>query len=125
MRPGGAILAYTLRGKLVLALSGNPGSAVLGLLHIALPYIRKLCGRSDTYLRSFSVFLKEGVQKKSVKTRLLRGSLSIEDGKAFFIENSGQGGGDISSLNNCDLIAEIPAGSPELGAGASVKAYYY
>jgi molybdopterin molybdotransferase len=53
----------------------------------------------------------------------MRGYLQIRDGEAFFVEKTGQGGGDISSLVNCDLLAEIPAGSPPMNAGSYVKAY--
>ena len=123
LKPGGAILAYTLRGKLVLSLSGNPGAAALGLLYIALPYIRKLCGRSDLFPEVCTVFLKKELTKSNPKTRVMRGYLSVEDGTAYFIENESQGSGDISSFNRCDLLAEIPEGSPPLSAGMPVKAY--
>ncbi|MDR0852375.1 MAG: molybdopterin molybdotransferase MoeA [Clostridiales Family XIII bacterium] len=123
MKPGGSMLAYTLRGKLVLALSGSPGAAALGLLYIALPYIRKLCGRADVISEVCTVRLKNDYKKDSPKLRLIRGYLSIEVGNAYFIENKSQGSGDISSLSRCDLLAEIPAGSPPLAAGALVRAY--
>jgi molybdopterin molybdotransferase len=63
------------------------------------------------------------MKKGSPKMRIVRGFLSIKDGEALFIENAGQGGGDISSLVDCDILAEIPAGSPPLSAGTRVKAY--
>ena len=47
MKPGGSIIAAEKDGKLLLSLSGNPGAAVLGLLVLGLPYIRRLCGRTD------------------------------------------------------------------------------
>ncbi|MDR3363440.1 MAG: molybdopterin molybdotransferase MoeA [Clostridiales Family XIII bacterium] len=123
MRPGGSMLAYTLGGKPVLALSGNPGAAVLGLLLIGLPCIKKHCGLADLRPETCTVRLASGMKKSSPKRRIVRGHLKIEDGEAFFAENTGQGGGDISSLVNCDLLADIPAGSPPLEAGARVKAY--
>ena len=123
MKPGGSILAYKLKNKLILSLSGNPGAAILGLLRIGLPHIRKLCGRSDVFPEECQVHLKNEMKKNNPRTRVLRGYLLIEEGKAWFVENSGQGGGDISSLINCDLLAEIPEGSPPLPAGSLVKAY--
>jgi len=123
MRPGGSILAYTLGGKLVLALSGNPGAAVLGLLLLGLPYIKKHSGRFDAVSEECIVKLAKDVKKESPKKRIMRGFLKVEEGEAFFVENSGQGGGDISSFLNCDLLAEIPAGSPPQSAGSYVKAY--
>ena len=123
MRPGGSLLAYTIEGKLVLALSGNPGAAVLGLLLLGFPCIQKRRGLLDTKPDECTVRLASEIRKSSPRTRIIRGSLEIRDGEAFFVENTGQGGGDISSLVGCDILAEIPAGSPPLAAGTCVKGY--
>lgn len=123
MKPGGSILAYKLKGKLILSLSGNPGAAILGLLRIGLPYIRQLCGKADIYPEECMVHLKDEIKKKNPRTRVLRGYLQIEGGKALFVENNGQGGGDLSSLINCNLLGEIPEGTPPLPAGSLIKAY--
>ena len=123
MRPGGSLLAYTIDGKLVLALSGNPGAAVLGLLLLGLPCVKKRRGLADVMPEECVVRLAREVKKGSPKMRIMRGYLEIRDGEAFFVENEGQGGGDISSLVNCDLLAEIPAGSPPLPAGTCIKVY--
>ena len=123
IRPGGSLLAYTLGGKLVLALSGNPGAAVLGLLLLGLPCIKKRRGLTDIMPEECFVKLASDIKKSSPRKRIMRGFLKIEGGEAFFVENTGQGGGDISSLVGCDLLAEIPEGSPPLKAGTNIKAY--
>jgi len=123
MRPGGSLLAYVLDGKLVLALSGNPGAAVLGLMLLGLPCVKKRRGLADVLPEECTVRLASGIRKASPRKRILRGYLRIIDGEAMFVENAGQGGGDISSLVDCDLLMEIPEGSPPLPAGASVKVY--
>jgi len=123
MRPGGSLLAYVLDGKLVLALSGNPGAAVLGLLLLGMPCVKKRRGLSEVMPEELIVRLSDDVKKPSPRMRVMRGYLKIDEGDAFFIENTGQGGGDISSLVHCDLLAEIPEGSPPLMAGTRVKAY--
>lgn len=43
--PGGAMLASDYGGKLILALSGSPGAAALGLTRIAAPFLLRLTGR--------------------------------------------------------------------------------
>jgi molybdopterin molybdotransferase len=123
MKPGGSILAYVLKGKPVLALSGNPGAAVLGLLRVGSPCIRKLSGRSNVMPEACKVFLKSALKNPTPRLRVIRGRLEVEDGKAWFVENDGQGGGDISSLARCDLLCEIPGGTPPLPADTLVKAY--
>ena len=123
LKPGGSLMAAVKDGKLILGLSGNPGAAVLSLMRIALPYIRKLCGYAELYLPIVNVILKEPLYKASPKRRLLRGRLEIVDGKAYFAENEGQGNGAVFSLVGCDLIGEIEGGSEPLPAGTVIKAY--
>jgi molybdopterin molybdotransferase len=123
MKPGGSIMAAEKDGKVILGLSGNPGAAVLGLLRIALPYIRKLCGRADIHPPEVCVALRHPLNKHSPKTRILRGRLEVENGQALFSENEGQENGAVLSLVGCDLLAEIPAGSPPLPAGTMVRAF--
>ncbi len=123
MKPGGSIMAAVKDGKLILGLSGSPGAAVLGLLRIALPYIKKLCGKTDIMSPVIDVYLKEPLKKSSPKLRIVRGRLEFSEGKACFAENEGQGNGAVSSLIGCDLLGEIAAGSPPLPEGAMIKAY--
>jgi molybdopterin molybdotransferase len=124
IRPGGSLLAYTLHGTPVLALSGNPGAAALGLLYIGLPFIHKLCGRAVILNDTKIYLLKHPIKKKrSPVRRVIRGHREIADGKAYFVEDGSQGGGDLSSLAWCNLIAEIPAGEGKLPAGTPVRCY--
>ncbi len=123
MKPGGSLMAAVSGGKVILGLSGNPGAAVLSLMRIALPYIRKLCGYETLRLPVVDVCLKEPFTKESPKLRLLRGRLEILDGKAWFVENEGQGNGAVFSLVGCDLLGEIEPGASPLAAGAVIKAY--
>jgi len=123
LRPGGATLAAVVDGKIVLGLSGNPAAAVIGLLRIGMPYIKKLCGRADCFFQEIYLKLCEPVSKDSPKQRILRGTLEIEDAIAYFKESGSQGSETISSFDQCDLLGEIPMGSPPLPAGAIIKAY--
>ena len=122
-KPGGSMLASVKDGKVILSLSGNPGAAAVGLLRVAAPYIRKLCGRSSPQWEEIFLSLKSPLKKASPSMRLLRGHLAVENGVAFFVENPRQTNGSVSSLIQCNLLAEIPAGSPPLPAGTMVKAY--
>ena len=123
MRPGGAIMAAIKDEKVILGLSGNPAAAVLGLLRIAMPYVKKLCGRADCFYPEIDIALREPFPKGSPKLRVLRGRLEIIDSRAFFVESGSQGSEDVSSLSGCDLLGEIPMGSPPLQAGTMIKAY--
>ncbi|MBQ9980288.1 MAG: molybdopterin molybdotransferase MoeA [Oscillospiraceae bacterium] len=122
MKPGGSLMAANCGGKLLLGLSGNPGAALLGLIRVALPYLKKLCGKKDIYPRWIKAYLSSDVKKASPKLRILRGRLKIEDGKAVFEEMDGQGNGTMSSFIGCDLLGQIPAGSPPVSAGTLIEA---
>lgn len=122
MKPGGSLMAANCGGKLLLGLSGNPGAALLGLIRVALPYLKKLCGKKDIYPRWIKAYLSDDVKKASPKLRILRGRLVIEDGKAVFREMEGQGNGTMSSFIGCDLLGQIPAGSPPVSAGTLIEA---
>ena len=123
MKPGGSVVAAEKDGKLILSLSGNPGAAVITLLRVASAYVKRLCGRKDTGLEAMELVMKEPFKKKSPQQRLIRGQLSVENGVAYFVPRDGQGNGVISSLIGCDVLAEVPAGSPPIQAGECVRAY--
>lgn len=123
MKPGGAMLAAEINGKAVVGLSGNPGAALMGLLRVAAPFVKRLCGRRDCDWPKAQVLLKEALKKPSPQMRLVSGRLGLEDGTAYFYQNARQFNGAISSFSNCELIAEIPAGSDALPAGTKVRAY--
>lgn len=125
MKPGSATLAAQKNGKLILCLSGNPGAAIIGMMRVMQPYLLKYCGRRDYMPAEINVILKSDFKKSSHITRFLRGRLVIDNGMAFFEENSGQGNGMIKSFLGFDLIGEIPAGSPPVPGGTMIKAYRY
>lgn len=123
-KPGGAMLAAVKDGKVILGLSGNPGAAVVGMLRVGWPYMKKLCGMSEYRFAEAEAFLKEPYMRKSPGTRILRGKAQIIEGKLFFQLIENQRNGAVSSMADCNLLAEIPEGSPELQAGTRVKVYF-
>lgn len=123
MKPGGSIVASRYKNKTILGLSGNPGAAILGMYRVCLPYLKKLLGRRELFSKTIDVILKEDVNKKSPRVRILRGYLEFINGKVYFAEKSFQGNGILSSFIECDCFAEIPAGSYEVKAGTILKAY--
>lgn len=123
LKPGGAS-AYAIRdGKLLCGLSGNPASALTNFYAVVLPCLRKLRGLQEPRLTELTVTLAEDFRKKSPKTRLIRGILDLTDGTARMQTSKAQGNGVLHSLIGCDLLAEIPAGSPKLPAGTKLSAY--
>lgn len=123
MKPGGSMLASRKRDKVILGLSGSPGAAILGLLIVGQPYIRRLCGREDYELRTLEVAMKEPFMKTSEKARFIRGKLVTENGRAYFSQIEGDANGVISSFVKTDLIGVIPVEEQPAQAGQIIKAY--
>lgn len=122
-KPGGAMLGATKNGKVILGLSGNPGAAATGLLCVGFPFMRKLSGRSDITFSQTTAFLGTDFKKSSPVTRILKGHSEFRDGMLYFIPLSNQHNGSVSSMNDCDLLAVIPAGSKSLEAGSKIEVY--
>lgn len=123
MKPGGAFLASFYQGKPVISLSGNPSAAAMACFMIGIPALRKLGGRKAYELERCQVRLLEGFSKKNFVRRFVPGRLVIRDGEAYISVTPSQGNGILHPLHGCNIIAEIPQGSPAMEPGALVKGY--
>lgn len=122
-KPGGAMLGAVKGGKVILGLSGNPGAAATGLLCVGFPFMRKLSGRSDITFPQTTAYLGADFKKSSPVTRILKGHSEFRDGMLYFIPLGNQHNGSVSSMNDCNLLAVIPAGSGPLAAGSKLEVY--
>ncbi len=120
-KPGGACLAAVRDGKVLLSLSGNPGAAVLTLMKVGLPYVRKLCGQNSVIPETFTARMGKSFRKSSKVTRLLRGHLAFRDGMVYFEHHEGDGNGVLSSLLGCNALGQIPAGSGPLNENDTIQ----
>jgi molybdopterin molybdotransferase len=123
MKPGGSCLAAVKDGKLLLSLSGSPGAAMLALHKVGMPYIRKLLGRQDLVPETFEAVMAKDYKKKTTMARVLRGNLAFRDGHVYFEHHEGDGNGILSSLAGCDALGEIPAQSPPVQAGQTIRVF--
>ena len=120
IKPGGALLAAAKNGKLYLALSGNPAAALMSLLVVIQPFLRKLTG-AKSCLEELYLPMKKGFGKTSSDGRLLCGHLLLEDGKAFFVHHEGQSNNNLGAFAGCELIGLIPANAGPLPAGNVIQ----
>ena len=124
LKPGMACCYGRREGKLVCALSGNPASALTNYYAVVRPAVRKMTGLADYMPPEFTVALAQNFNKKSKVPRILKGKLEISgQGTALLHIPSGQGNTMISSSIGCDCLAEIPAGSGPVRAGAKLEAF--
>lgn len=123
MKPGMAFVGAVYKDKLILALSGNPSSAAISMFLVGLPGIRKMTGRTDYRTEEILVTLQESFPKSSPARRLIPGKLKIVNGEAHIDMKPRQGNGMLHPLHGCDVLAELPAGSPPVKAGEKVRGY--
>lgn len=123
LKPGAAFLAAVLHGKIILGLSGNPGSAAIALHLLGIPMLRRISGKTELLPPCTHAYAGERFPKFSHCDRYLRGSLCYKDGKVFFTQTGAQGNNIITSFVNCSALARIPAGTPSVEEGEMLEVY--
>ena len=120
VKPGGALMAARAGGKPVFSLSGNPAAAIMSLLTVLQPGLRKLTGEK-TGNEELLLPLKKDMPKFSTAVRMLRGHGTVQDGVLYFEENEGRGNGVISSYSDCSMIGIVEGGQGHLTAGTKIR----
>ncbi|MCR5651151.1 MAG: molybdopterin molybdotransferase MoeA [Lachnospiraceae bacterium] len=123
MKPGMACAYGVKHGRLMLALSGNPASALTNLQCICYPALRKLAGLDDHDHKMIRMMLKKDIKKTGKGMRFIRGVFSIEEGMAVFEPRREQGNIVISSAALCNAYACIPEGTAPLKTGETVEGF--
>ncbi len=123
IKPGSAVVAATLNKKMILGLSGNPGSAVICLKTLGIPYVNQISGKTSVFTDKIKVIMYKDYNRPSPGGRFLRGNLLIEDGIAYFEERGSQKNGAISSLVECDLLGIVKPGALSVKKGEIIEAY--
>ena len=123
MKPGSAAAAAIIQGKPVFILSGNPAAAAVTFHMLVLPILRRMSGYRCIYPRRYQVRMLETFKKASPNRRFVRGSMIIKNGEVYFAAGSKQGNNMVSSMSECELFADIPAGSGSIPEGELVFAW--
>ena len=125
MKPGMAFVAAIHKQKLVLGLSGNPSAAAAALYLIGGSVLSYMSGKQGLPWEKIKVRMYHDFPKSSKGRRFIPGKLCVIDGEAYLDSSVAQGNGILSSWHSCNLIGEIPGGTPPLKAGNVIEAYYF
>ena len=125
MKPGMAFVAAMHKEKLVLALSGNPSAAAATLYLIGGAVLSYMSGKRGLPWEKIKVRMYHDFPKSSNGRRFIPGRLCVKDGEAYLDSCVAQGNGILSSWHSCNVIGEIPAGTPPLKAGSIIEGYYF
>jgi molybdopterin molybdotransferase len=122
MRPGSPTSAALLGGKLVLALSGNPGACFVGFELFAGPAIRAMQGDPSPRLPSVTAVLGSDFGKGSPHTRFVRSKLRFgKDGRVHADPLAFGKSSMMASIAGSDGFAVIPSGSRGAAEGELVE----
>lgn len=124
LKPGMACCYGMVEDKPVMALSGNPASAMTNYYAVARSAVKKLAGQADYLPREIDVTLCEGFGKNNRYPRLLRGKLEIVEGRATLRLPGHQGNVAISSMIGCDAMAVVPAGAGPVAPETKLKGFF-
>jgi molybdopterin molybdotransferase len=106
-------------GPSVLALPGNPASALITFALFGMPLLRTMQGDAQPLPRTLRMTLTNAVRHKPGRLEFLRARLERDAaGSVTALEN--QASGALTSLAWADALVLFPSEAAELGAGASV-----
>jgi len=119
MRPGSVTTAAVKDGKLLFALSGNPGACYVGFLLFVRPAIRKMLGMVKFYLKEWTAELGADYAKVNNFTRFVRGRLEVQEGKLVATPALLDESSVMITIKDSDCLIVIP---PELKGAAKGQA---
>lgn len=120
MRPGSPTTAALLNGKLLLALSGNPGACFVGFQLLAAPAIRTMLRHGHPMPVSFQARLAERFPKINAFPRYVRGRTETRDGVLWVRPAGEDQSGLMTTIARADCLMVIPPLKEEMGEGAVV-----
>ncbi|WP_411346968.1 gephyrin-like molybdotransferase Glp [Paenibacillus sp. WLX2291] len=121
MRPGSVTTGAVKDGKLLFALSGNPGACFVGCELLVRPTIRQMMGSQDSYLPEWQAELGRDYVKINSFTRYVRGRLEAHDGKLIAYPALLDESNVMVTIKDSDCLIVIPPTSETLPAGTSVS----
>ncbi|WP_127533369.1 molybdopterin molybdotransferase MoeA [Paenibacillus kobensis] len=120
MRPGSPTSAARIGGKLLFALSGNPGACFVGFELFVRPALLALQGESKPLPRVVQARLASGFDKGSPHDRYVRVSLRDSQGYRIAEPLGFAKSSMMVSIPAADGLALIPSGSAGAAAGETV-----
>lgn len=121
MRPGSVTTAAVRGGKLLLALSGNPGACFVGFQLFARPVISLMQGASSPFLPEWGAVLGTDYLKVNNYTRFVRAWLENHEGCLFAYPADIDESSVMVTIKDSDCLIIVPPEEKGLKAGAKIK----
>ncbi|MGG6311114.1 molybdopterin molybdotransferase MoeA [Paenibacillus macerans] len=120
MRPGSVTTAAVKDGKLLFALSGNPGACFVGFELFVRPAIGRMLGIPQPFLPELTAELGRPYGKINNFTRFVRGRLEVREGKLYAYPAELDESGVMITIKDSDALIVIPPANEGKEAGESV-----
>ncbi|MFM1650795.1 gephyrin-like molybdotransferase Glp [Brevibacillus sp. B_LB10_24] len=122
MRPGSPTTAIRQSGRLICALSGNPGACFTGFHLLVRPLLARLAGRREASpMRSEKALLICDYHKPCPYPRYLRGRLQLQETTLYAIPDGFDKSGMLRTLKDAECLIVIPPGGRGRSAGEVVE----
>ncbi|WMT42967.1 molybdopterin molybdotransferase MoeA [Paenibacillus sp. D2_2] len=121
MRPGSVTTAAVKDGKLLFALSGNPGACFVGFELFVRPLIGGMLGREKPFLAEIEAELGSDYMKINNFTRFVRGRLDLSSGKVMAYPAKLDESSVMVTIKDSDVLIVIPPTTTGVQAGHQVK----
>ncbi|WP_123039715.1 gephyrin-like molybdotransferase Glp [Cohnella candidum] len=108
LRPGSPTTAAVLNGKLLLALSGNPGACFVGFHLFAAPVLRKMMRMPNPENATFQARLDEPFLKINAYPRYVRSRIEMRDGSAWVRPAGDDFSSLMTTIAEADSLMVIP-----------------
>ncbi|ASA21849.1 gephyrin-like molybdotransferase Glp [Paenibacillus donghaensis] len=121
MRPGSVTTAALRGGKLLLALSGNPGACFVGFQLFGGPVVKEMQGAEQPYLPQWTARLGSDYNKVNNYTRFVRAKLVIKDGSVWAFPADIDESSVTVTIKDSDCLIVVPPEEKGLAAGARIQ----
>ncbi|MCP3793819.1 gephyrin-like molybdotransferase Glp [Paenibacillus sp. CH40] len=121
MRPGSVTTAAVIDGKLLFALSGNPGACFVGCELFVRPTIQMMLSSAHPYLQTWTAKLGADYTKVNNYTRFVRSSLEIRGGQVYAIPARVDESSVMVTIKDSDCLIVIPPTTEGLCEGEEVR----
>lgn len=120
MRPGSVTTAAVKDGKLLFALSGNPGACFVGFELFVRPAIGQMLGAPQPFLPELTAELARPYAKINNFTRYVRGRLEVREGKLYAYPAELDESNVMITIMDSDALIVIPPTNAGKEAGEQV-----
>ncbi|WP_274364725.1 gephyrin-like molybdotransferase Glp [Paenibacillus thermotolerans] len=108
MRPGSPTSAGSKDGKLLFALSGNPGACFVGFLLFVRPALLRMQGVERAKPEETEAFLSRDFTKTNAYERFLRGRLTARSGRLFAEPVGADQSSVMRTISEANCLIRIP-----------------